>query len=110
MTRIEQLQQAMDGIDALVLRLGENILLATGYWLQVGGLGMAVVPRDGEATLVVPEYEEEEARALERRRPNLRDHQVRLGARRRRWRGSSAALPASTGWTAGRSASRSASR
>lgn len=61
--RVRELQAAMaeDGVDALVLRLAENVLLATGYWIQIGGLGIAVVPREGAATLLVPEYERDEA-------------------------------------------------
>lgn len=64
MNRVEQLQRTMTdaGVEAIVLRLAENVLLATGYWVQIGGLGIAVVPREGEASLLVPEYEEPEAR------------------------------------------------
>jgi len=63
--RIEQLQQGLAeaGVDALVLRLPENILLTTEHWVQVGGLGAVVVPREGGATLIVPEPEEAEARS-----------------------------------------------
>ena len=63
MTRVEQLQAAMReaGAAATVLRLAENVLLATGYWVQIGGLGLAVVPAAGPASLLVPEYEEPEA-------------------------------------------------
>src|SRR5205823_6737092 len=63
LTRVEQLQQALAEAqaDAMVLRLAENVLLATGYWIQIGGLGIAVVPREGPASLLVPEYEEPEA-------------------------------------------------
>jgi len=62
--RIEQIQQALGeaGADGLVLRLAENVVLATGYWPQIGGLGIVVVPGEGEASLLVPEYEEPEAR------------------------------------------------
>jgi Xaa-Pro dipeptidase len=62
--RIEQLQLALGevGADAVVLRLAENVVLATGYWPQIGGLGIVVVPREGEASLLVPEYEEPEVR------------------------------------------------
>ena len=58
--RIEQLQQGLAeaGVDALVLRLPENILLTTEHWVQVGGLGAVVVPREGGATLIVPEPED----------------------------------------------------
>ena len=61
--RITQLQEAMasDGVEAIVLRLAENVLLATRWYVQIPGLGIAVVPREGDATLLVPEYEAEEA-------------------------------------------------
>ncbi len=36
-------------------------MLATGWWVQIGGLGIAVVPREGAATLLIPEYEAAEA-------------------------------------------------
>ena len=64
MNRIEQLQLALGeaGADAVVLRLAENVVLTTGYWPQIGGLGIVVVPREGEASLLVPEYEEPEVR------------------------------------------------
>lgn len=42
------MQQA--GLDFLILRLPENVLYATGYW-PIFGASMAVVPRDGEATV-----------------------------------------------------------
>src|SRR5262245_13728258 len=63
MTRVEQIQQALGeiGADAAVLRLPENVMLATGWWVQIGGLGIAVVPREGKATLLIPEYESHEA-------------------------------------------------
>ena len=49
------------GADAVLLRLPENVMLATGWWVQIGGLGIAVVPRAGPATLLIPEYEAAEA-------------------------------------------------
>lgn len=52
---------AADGVDAVVLRLAENVVFLTGYYVQIPGLGLAVVPREGAATLLVPDYEEEEA-------------------------------------------------
>lgn len=63
--RVSRLQRAMDaeGIDALVLRLPENVLLATNYWVQITGLGLAFVPREGEASLIVSEFETDEAAA-----------------------------------------------
>jgi Xaa-Pro dipeptidase len=58
-TRVEQVQQAMAelGLDAVFLRLPENVMLTTGWWVQIGGMGIVVVPREGEATLLIPEYE-----------------------------------------------------
>ena len=63
--RIEQIQSAMDaaGIDAVVLRLAENVVLATDWYVQIPGLGFVVIGRSGGATLLVPEYEAEEASA-----------------------------------------------
>jgi Xaa-Pro dipeptidase len=52
---------AADGVEAVVLRLAENVLLVTGWYVQIPGLGIAVVPREGAASLLVPEYEAEEA-------------------------------------------------
>ncbi|HZT44586.1 MAG TPA: Xaa-Pro peptidase family protein [Gaiellaceae bacterium] len=65
MTRVEQVQQAMGelGLDAVLLRLPENVMLTTGWWVQIGGLGIVVVPREGEATLLLPEYEAHEVPA-----------------------------------------------
>ncbi len=61
--RIAELQQAMAEaeVDSLLLRLPENILLASGYWTQLGGMGFAFVPREGGAALILPDYEEPEA-------------------------------------------------
>jgi Xaa-Pro aminopeptidase len=62
-TRVEQIQAALaeTGADAALLRLPENVMLATGWWVQIGGLGLALVPREGAATLLIPEYEAHEA-------------------------------------------------
>jgi Xaa-Pro dipeptidase len=62
-TRVEQVQEAMGelGVGAVFLRLPENVMLTTGWWVQIGGLGIALVPREGAATLLIPEYEAEEA-------------------------------------------------
>jgi Xaa-Pro aminopeptidase len=64
--RIEQIQSAMEaaGIDAVVLRLAENIVLATGWYVQIPGLALVVVGRAGTASLLVPEYEADEAEAV----------------------------------------------
>jgi Xaa-Pro dipeptidase len=63
MSRVEQIQAAMaeSGADAVVLRLPENVMLATGWWVQIGGLGIVLVPREGQTTLLIPEYEAPEA-------------------------------------------------
>ncbi|MFN0155657.1 MAG: M24 family metallopeptidase [Gaiella sp.] len=63
MTRIQQLQGALEelGLDALFLRLPENVVLATGWWPQIPGLAIVVVPREGAAALLIPEYEVPEA-------------------------------------------------
>jgi len=42
-------------LDALVLRLPENVLLLTGFWPMIGAATL-VFPREGEATLVAPDY------------------------------------------------------
>jgi Xaa-Pro aminopeptidase len=62
-TRVEQVQEAMGelGLDAVFLRLPENVMLTTGWWVQIGGLGIVLVPREGAATLLIPEYEATEA-------------------------------------------------
>jgi Xaa-Pro aminopeptidase len=61
--RIEQLQRVLAEHDlaAVVLRLPENIVLTAGWWVPLGGLALVVVPRDGRATLLVPEFEADEA-------------------------------------------------
>jgi Xaa-Pro dipeptidase len=64
--RIGQIQSAMEaaGVDAVVLRLAENVVLSTGWYVQIPGLGFVVIGRGGGATLMVPEYETEEAEAV----------------------------------------------
>ena len=61
--RIEQIQAAMEAanVEAVVLRLAENIVLATRWYVQIPGLAFVVVGRGGGATLLVPEYEAGEA-------------------------------------------------
>jgi Xaa-Pro dipeptidase len=65
-TRVEQIQSAMEseGVDAVVLRLAENIVLATRWYVQIPGLAFVVIGRAGRATLLVPEHEAEEAAAV----------------------------------------------
>lgn len=61
--RIAELRAAATaaGTAGLALRLPENVLLATGYWPQLAGLGVAIVPVDADPVLIVPEYERAEA-------------------------------------------------
>jgi Xaa-Pro dipeptidase len=61
--RVGQIQQAMRdaGLDAVVLRLAENVLLATGWFVRYPGTTLVVVPPEGQAVLIVPEHEAEEA-------------------------------------------------
>jgi Xaa-Pro aminopeptidase len=51
------------GVDAVVLRLAENIVLATRWYVQIPGLAFVVIGRSGGGSLLVPEYEAEEAAA-----------------------------------------------
>jgi Xaa-Pro dipeptidase len=44
---------AAAGLDALVCRLPENVLLLTGYW-PMNGMSFACLPAVGEAVLIVP--------------------------------------------------------
>jgi Xaa-Pro aminopeptidase len=61
--RIKQIQAAMESerVDALVLRLSENVVLATRWYPQMPGFALVVVGRAHGATLLIPEYECEEA-------------------------------------------------
>jgi Xaa-Pro aminopeptidase len=61
--RVEQLQPQLGsaGVDVAVLRMTENVLFVSGHFVQIAGAGFAVVPAEGEATLLVPEYEAPEA-------------------------------------------------
>ena len=48
------------GVDAVVLRLAENVVLATGWYTQIPGLSFVVIGAGG-ATLMVPDHEVDEA-------------------------------------------------
>ena len=63
--RLERLTAALDtaNLDALCCRLPHNVLLLTGYWPMLG-TAIALLTRDGDLALVVPDDE----RALARRR------------------------------------------
>ncbi|HYW83436.1 MAG TPA: aminopeptidase P family N-terminal domain-containing protein, partial [Spirochaetia bacterium] len=62
--RREILRKAMarERLDALVCRLPENVLLASGYW-PVCGWVYAVVPLEGPVICIAPDTEEQEALA-----------------------------------------------
>jgi Xaa-Pro aminopeptidase len=64
--RVRQIQSAMDeaSVDAVVLRLAENIVLAARWYVQIPGLAFVVIGRSGGGSLLVPEYEAEEAAAI----------------------------------------------
>lgn len=61
--RVRQLQPQLEsaGVDAAVIRMTENVLFVSGHFVQIAGAGFVVVPAEGEATLLVPEYEAPEA-------------------------------------------------
>jgi Xaa-Pro dipeptidase len=61
--RVEQLQPQLRsaGMDVAVIRMTENVLFVSGHFVQIAGAGFVVVPAEGEATLLVPEYEAPEA-------------------------------------------------
>lgn len=62
--RVRELQREMAAhdVDACVFLLPENIVLVTGFYVRIPGLGMAVIPREGEASLLVPSYDMDRAR------------------------------------------------
>jgi len=62
--RVRQLQDrmAVHDVDACVFLLPENIVLLTGFYVRIPGLGIAFVPREGEASLMVPSYDMDRAR------------------------------------------------
>src|SRR5262249_48882906 len=61
--RVEQVQPQLRsaGVDVAVIRTAENLLFVSGHFVQIPGAGFVVVPAEGEATLLVPEYEASEA-------------------------------------------------
>jgi Xaa-Pro dipeptidase len=64
MERLERMRRAMvsAGLDALVLRLPENVLLLSGFWPMIGATTL-VFPVDGRPHCVVPHCYEMEAAA-----------------------------------------------
>jgi Xaa-Pro dipeptidase len=62
--RLARARQALvsAGVDALVCRLPENVLMLSGYWPLCGD-AVLVFPVEGEASLIVPDTQAEEASA-----------------------------------------------
>ncbi len=62
--RLQRVRQAMAdaGLDALVCRLPENIVMLSGHWPLIGW-SFLLFPRDGKPTLVTPHCDEREARS-----------------------------------------------
>jgi Xaa-Pro dipeptidase len=61
--RLDRMRQAMEAarIDALAVRLPENVLLLSGYWPMIGA-SVLVFPREGTAVCAVPDCYENESR------------------------------------------------
>ena len=61
--RLGRLTGALDAanLDAVCCRLPHNVLLLTGYWPMLG-TAIALLTRDGEIALIVPEDERDLAR------------------------------------------------
>ncbi len=53
--RLDRMRQAMEAesLDALVLRLPENVLLLSGFWPMIGAT-VLVFPLDGAPVCVIP--------------------------------------------------------
>ncbi|MFT5433034.1 MAG: Xaa-Pro dipeptidase [Myxococcota bacterium] len=62
--RLEQMRAAMavEGLDALVCRLPENVVMLSGHWPLIGW-SFLLFPREGTPLIVVPHCDEREARA-----------------------------------------------
>ncbi len=62
--RLDRMRHAMEAarLDALVLRLPENVLLLSGYWPMLGATTL-VFPREGRPQVCVPAYYATEASA-----------------------------------------------
>jgi len=64
--RLDRMRRAMEAerLDALVVRLPENVLLLSGFWPMIGA-SVLVFPRDGRSVCAIPEcYEAEAASSL----------------------------------------------
>src|SRR5580704_10059827 len=79
--RLERMRRAMETarLDALVLRLPENVLLLSGYWPMIGAATL-VFPRESRSAVLIPRYYEREAcSALEEAEPHWYEYGI-LGA------------------------------
>ncbi len=64
--RLDRMRRAMEAesLDAVVVRLPENVLLLSGYWPMIGA-GVLVFPREGRPLCAIPHcYEQEAASAM----------------------------------------------
>jgi Xaa-Pro dipeptidase len=80
-TRLDGIRRAMEAarLDALVVRLPENVLLLSGFWPMIGASTL-VFPREGTPSVLIPHYYESEAQpALWEARPSWYEFGV-LGA------------------------------
>src|SRR5579883_1134491 len=61
--KLDRVRERMrrDNLEALVVRAPDNLVYLTNYWCMKG-YDVAVFPREGEATLIVMEPQEEDAR------------------------------------------------
>jgi len=61
--RLDRMRQAMETerVDALVLRLPENVLLLSGFWPMIGAT-VLVFPLEGPSVCIIPHCYESEAR------------------------------------------------
>src|SRR5579862_9044224 len=62
--RTTRMRQAMEAarLDALVLRLPENVLLLSGFWPMIGATTL-VFPREGKPVCIAPHCYERETQA-----------------------------------------------
>jgi Xaa-Pro dipeptidase len=64
--RLNRMRQAMEAerLDALVLRLPENVLLLSGFWPMIGATTL-VFPLHGDSVCIIPDcYQQEAAKSL----------------------------------------------
>jgi Xaa-Pro dipeptidase len=59
LARLSSVHQLMDekGIDLLICRLNQNIVMLSGYW-PMNGVSLVVIPKSADPFLIVPEQDE----------------------------------------------------